>query len=253
MTTQPNKRNKSYFGLFLGIALVVCGFIYLLYNFGIVDIKLVSVIVSFPMLLFALSTYLLIRNHFLTGLVGILVSSIFLIPRIDTYYKGIFPFDVDNLGNILFPLIFICIGLLIIYKVFRRKDNEEIEKQIFENISKTNFATKLKAGKNVVFGSSTNVVLSPMFEGSELNIIFGGALIDLRKTDIIEGKTILEANVLFGGCEIYLPSNWEVEINSTCIFGGVDDKRFYVQEKDKSNKKLVINGVCIFGGIEIKN
>ena len=61
---------------------------------------------------------------------------------------------------------------------------------------------------DVIFSSSKNIVITPLFKGTEINTIFGGAVLDLRKTDIEEGETIIE---------IYVPSNWEISINTTNI------------------------------------
>ena len=97
------------------------------------------------------------------------------------------------------------------------------------------------------------MVLAPLFKGTEINTVFGEVILDLRKTDIEEGETRVEVNVVFGGVEIYVPSNWEIVINTTNVLGETEDKRFYTEETTSSTKKLIINGACVFGGIEIKN
>lgn len=253
MREKNHYHGKSPFGLFFGIILIFSGLMYLLYNIGIIEYPIVSILVSFPMLFFVISIYEICRRRFFWGTL-IAISSLFcLVPRISKYYA--LPFQNQNIENIIFPILFILFGLAIISKfVYRKKkDYQYNEDEIIDNLNNSNFFKRLFSGKNVIFGSSKNIVISPLFKGTEINTIFGGTILDLRKTDIEEGETIVEANVIFGGIEIYVPSSWEIIINVTSILGATEDKRFYTDDKEFSNKKLIIKGSCIFGGIEIKN
>lgn len=257
MKEKTNCKSDSIFGIFLGLILISGGLIYLFSNLGLIDNSIVEIVISFPMLFLLLSIYWICRKHFFWGFIIAIGSLFFLVPKVSKFYPDLITFPYENLTleNTIFPILFILFGIAIISKVVSKpkKENTNNEYEIFERLKDSNFIQRLFSGKNVIFGSSKNIVLSPLFKGTDINIIFGGAILDLRKTDIEEGETIIEANVIFGGIEIYVPSSWEIAINTTSILGATEDKRFYTDEKAHSNKKLIIKGSCIFGGIEIKN
>jgi len=257
MKERNNHRSDSIFGIFIGLVLIGGGLIYLFSNLGLIDHAIVEIVVSFPMLFLLLSLYWICRKHFFWGFIIALLSLFFLVPKVSQFYPDLITFPYQNLTikNAIFPILFILFGIAIISKVLEKQKKEDPNKEyeIIERLKGSNFIQRLFSGKNVIFGSSKNIVLSPIFKGTDINIMFGGAILDLRKTDIEEGETIIEANVIFGGLEIYVPSSWEIIINTTSILGATEDKRFYTDEKPQSNKKLIIKGSCIFGGIEIKN
>jgi len=257
MKEKRNHENNSIFGIFIGLILIGGGLIYLFSNIGLIDNSIVEIVVSFPMLFLLLSLYWICRKHFFWGTIIAISSLFFLLPKISKFYPDLIIFPCENLTiqNAIFQILFILLGIAIISKVLekRKKEDPNKEYEIFERLKDSNFIQRLFSGKNVIFGSSKNIVLSPIFKGTDINIMFGGAILDLRKTDIEEGETIIEANVMFGGLEIYVPSSWEIIINTTSILGATEDKRFYIDEKPHSNKRLIIKGSCIFGGMEIKN
>ncbi len=106
--------------------------------------------------------------------------------------------------------------------------------------------------KNSIFGDGQHIVLDPEFKGGELNAVFGGITLDLRKTNLPVGETGLEINAVFGGVTIFVPNDWFIETHVDAIFGGFDDKRMLVEPTD-TTRKLVIHGACVFGGGELRN
>ena len=87
------------------------------------------------------------------------------------------------------------------------------------------------------------------FKGSNLNAIFGGIKLDLRKA-IVNEDIVINASSIFGGIDIYIPDNCKVKIKSNSIFGGVsNNKKCNV---DDNSYTIYINASCMFGGVEIK-
>ena len=88
-----------------------------------------------------------------------------------------------------------------------------------------------------------------VFYGNDLTAVFGSVTCDLRNATISE-DVIINANATFGGVEILVPENINVEIKSTSIFGGVEDKR---RTSAVVNAPTVyVSGICLFGGVDIK-
>lgn len=85
--------------------------------------------------------------------------------------------------------------------------------------------------------------------GANLDAVFGSVELDLSKA-IIKKDQVINANAIFGGVEIRVPSGVNIKVKSTPIFGGVDNKT--KTEYNESLPTLYINSIAIFGGVEIK-
>ncbi|MGH9477108.1 MAG: LiaI-LiaF-like domain-containing protein [Terriglobales bacterium] len=113
------------------------------------------------------------------------------------------------------------------------------------------------ADENVVdgfalFGGYTRRIVSQQFKGGHLEAIFGGVELDLRRADIAGDNATLDATVVFGGCEICVPSRWIVEMHGQPLLGGYDDQT-HQDVPQPGAKRLIITGAAIFGGVVIKN
>ncbi len=86
--------------------------------------------------------------------------------------------------------------------------------------------------------------------GTTLTAVFGGVKCDLRKA-IINENQVINCSSIFGGIDIYVPTDVKVKIKSSSIFGGVSDDRKEKNEKEDA-KTIYINATCIFGGVEVK-
>lgn len=201
--------------------------------------------------------------------------SSYLLP-IFSILSGIF-LIADNLDILpwgfwgsMWPLVFILIGLHFIFgknskfslnpnsQKFKENDNCKdtgYEHKFYYNTSNVYSPDNLEV--NVFFSGSSNQITSNSFRGGEVNVIFGGSELDFRAADLAEEVTTIEVNAIFGGVEIYIPYNWQVEIYGTPVFGGVSNKTRYDGNYSPNNiikpRILKINYTVIFGGIEIKN
>lgn len=105
---------------------------------------------------------------------------------------------------------------------------------------------------NLIFTGAEQVFLDPVFRGGEINTIFAGITLDLRKTTLPEGTTYLEVSTVFGGVNIFAPSEWRIEIRNQSIVGGFNDKRPAPIGPVDEESKLIIVASCVFGGGELK-
>jgi hypothetical protein len=103
-----------------------------------------------------------------------------------------------------------------------------------------------------VFSGVNRVVVSKDFKGGTATAVFGGTDINLTQADF-NGTIEIEANCVFGGVEIVVPSNWNVKVKMDTVFGGVEDNRPVEMMSNNPDKVLVIKGTCVFGGVEIKS
>ncbi|NCB69150.1 MAG: hypothetical protein EOM47_09925 [Bacteroidia bacterium] len=251
-----NSFNRGYGkGLGFGITLMLIGVLFLGFNFGILPAALKWVIFSWPMLLIFLGVVNWIKRKPFSGTVLFIIGAFFIFPRIINAYPEAFPGVNGDFTHTYWPLLLIAGGLLLILsKMFGNKWGfAEWDHQSYGNkqYSRSQGATG-SFEKNAVFGSGEHIVLDPEFKGGEINAVFGGITLDLRKTNLPVGETRLEVNAVFGGVTIFVPREWHVESNMDAVFGGFEDKRALVEPLDPT-RRLVITGSCVFGGGELKN
>lgn len=224
---------------------------------------------TWPMILIAVGIVILVKNKFQTGFGAfmILFGGFWLIQ-----VNFGFPY---NLRPYLIPGGLILLGLYLIAK--RRSDNQRFNEEFFSSLSskkaepvgtispESNQEYNKEYRKNYAFNDSSDLVnaqalftgierriLSKNFKGGKTSAIFGGTEIDLSQADLAEGA-MLNVEVAFGGVKLIVPSHWELQINVSNVFAGVEDKRTYSQVPVDPTKVLKIYGSVIFGGLEIKS
>ena len=148
----------------------------------------------------------------------------------------------DILFKLLIPIIIIIIGLFL---VFKNTFNTELN----EKIRKLNKKVNEGEGYCSTFSSQDIKLDKEEFNGTNLNAIFGGVSLDLRKA-IIKNDVVINASAIFGGIDLFVPDNVKVKIKSNAIFGGVSNKKKDVDLGD--NNVIYVNATCLFGGVEIK-
>lgn len=255
-------------GLGFGLLLLVVGFLFLGFNFGLLPVSLKWVIISWPMLLIVIGASHLIRRKVVSGTIMVLIGGFFLLPKFIEAYPAYFPGIQADFPHVYWPLLLIAAGILIIagwifgprwgfndwsqyqhehhYHHHNHHHYKHYDKSAYQSTNGEGFS------KNSVFGSGDHIILDPEFKGGDINAVFGGITLDLRRTSLPEGDTILEVNAVFGGITIYVPADWFVETHLDAVFGGFQDNRRPIEPQDKT-RKLIIEGSCVFGGGELRN
>jgi predicted membrane protein len=261
-----NKYSQGNSDITAGIIILIIGSVLLLKAFGF---WFPVWFTTWPMILIAVGIVILVKNKFQTGFgfFLILFGGFWLIQR-----NFGFPFE---LRPYLVPGGLILLGLYLIVK--RSNDRNRFNEEFFGSLSakgtepigtgtsESNQEYSKAYRKNYAFNDSSDVVnaqalftgierriLSKNFKGGKTSAIFGGTEIDLSQADLAEGA-MLNVEVAFGGVKLIVPSHWELQINVSNVFAGVEDKRTYSQVPADPTKVLRIYGSVIFGGLEIKS
>lgn len=143
--------------------------------------------------------------------------------------------------KLLVPAILIMVGISLLLGNTRRQIRDQHGNQIpYE-----------KGGFDVsaVFGGRKMKYDGQVFEGVTVNAVFGGAELDLRMA-VIQQDVRIDATAVFGGIDIYVPSNVIVKVMSTPVLGGVTNKAAAPTEVPCHT--LYVNATCVFGGVDIK-
>ncbi len=235
-----------------GMFLLLAGFLLLAYKMGA---PLPGWLFTWPVLLIGIGLLTGIKSRFHNpgSFVLILIGSVFLI---DQSVPGI------DIGNYIAPIIMIGLGVLFIlrprhhsYGKYRRARWQQ--RAFAENEMNTGNFTATKENEEYidvhsVLGGVKKNIQSKNFKGGEIVCFMGGAEINMMQADI-QGTIVLEVNNVFGGTKLIIPSNWNVQIEISATFGGVEDKRSFQNNTPDPDKKIILKGSCLFGGIEIAN
>jgi predicted membrane protein len=147
---------------------------------------------------------------------------------------------------VFFPAVLILVGLLVI---FNRGNRNRHRTRFEDETVHTDFLSQ-----EYVFGGGNISVVSNNFKGGKFTAVFGGGKIDLSRSELApEGVNVLEVKLVFGGVEILVPRDWNVQIDTQSVFGGFSKKKNGISESEVNPAKtLVIKGSTVFGGGEVK-
>lgn len=113
-----------------------------------------------------------------------------------------------------------------------------------------------KLHESTVFGSINKRVQTQQFEGGKVEAVFGSVELDLTEAAIStpDRRVKLKADAVFGGIEITVPRTWRVQMRTSAVLGGCDDRTIPPRpEAGVEPPTLILTGAAVFGGIQIRN
>lgn len=248
---QINFSEKSKGGIF-GLLLIVAGLLFLSFNRGWLDPELRYVVFSWPMIFIVFAFFSLSKKEFLGMLFWLVLGAFFLLPRIAEIYPDFLSGIDADFAKSYWPLLLILFGLGIVLKMAfgkrvccYRENKESSHSHIIEG-------TDGIYTRKVIFGGNEDIFLEPLFRGGQIEVVFGGVELDLRRTSLPEGDTYLRVEAVFGGVSLYLPDDWVVVPKVSAVMGGVENKRFVKTLSADNSRRLIITGEVVFGGCEIR-
>ena len=169
------------------------------------------------------------------GCIGLTVGILLLLAARDII-------KYSMLWKLAVPVALVFLGIKLIIGGVRGNKGYNVEAQMRRD------GKPLKSGFSSFSATKLNYA-GEEFNGAELNAVFGGIDCDLRGA-IITGDCVINATAIFGGIDIFVPDNINVQLSSNSMFGGVGDKRPY---KTNNNQfTLYVNATGLFGGVDVK-
>lgn len=209
--------------IFLGLILIVVGLVFLGNNLNWWQVDIFfkgwwSLFIIVP------SVYGLFKRGTFTGsLISLTVGTLLLLASQDVITWSM-------IWKIIVPVIIIILGLRLIFLPKR-------EKTIDKKNSKSYVAVFSGIDEKIMKLESDFIATT----------VFGGIELDLRKAKI-DKDIVIECVSVFGGIDLRLPEGVNLKINGLPIFGGVDNK---YDENQDAKVTINLNYTCIFGGIDI--
>ena len=81
----------------------------------------------------------------------------------------------------------------------------------------------------------------------------GGGTIDLRDCKPADNEVYFDLFALWGGIELIVPRNWQVNIEGMPLLGGIENQTHPDEEGLSGRQRLLVKGTAIMGGLEVKN
>lgn len=139
----------------------------------------------------------------------------------------------------LWPFILLIVGFAILRQAMvGTKSNEE--ESDFLNLT-------------FILGGGDHKFNTKSMRGGKVSAIMGGGKIDLRDADMVEDEIFFDIFAFWGGVELIVPQNWQVNMKAMPLLGGAENKTSPDPNGTSPVKKLTIRGTAIMGGMEVKN
>ncbi|MCX6308264.1 MAG: DUF5668 domain-containing protein [Bacteroidia bacterium] len=241
-------------GMRFSIILIVVGLVFLAVNTGLFPTMYQPLFSSWPIWLVFGGLYFLLDCSWFTGLTLLTIGTFYIIPEIAVVNPALnIP---SNFGHLYWPALLVVAGVyFILTKNFGKRPWADWKTHTkFENFNNTTMNSEdgyLQV--NASFDSRKNIVMDPVFKGGNVECSFGEVVLDLRKTTLPEGNSLLNVNCSFGSIVIIVPSDWNVKLQGDSAFGSFSDSRYSPAYNSNSGSSLVIQGKCSFGEVKLRD
>lgn len=243
----------------IGIIILMLGVFLLFNNLGILDYGLYHLVISWQALLIAIGATLLFdkkTDNKNAGVILILIGALFLIPKI-----------INVSSNIIIPVLIICLGVFFIVRATTGRKDVFIfgrGKSSFGNIDSAEDFNEMPFQESAI-DSNGFIRREYVFTGSkerwtcgkvkrmEIEAVFSGVELDLTQIELSDEvkRVHIMVKSVFSGVILFVPSDWNIMIQKTGVFGGFVDKRVFNSLKP-DGKVVVMELEAVFGGGEIK-
>ena len=253
MSNEKKQHCNSKKGIitFWSLVLIVVLFFFFK-NSGILTSVYLSAFLTWPLILFIISIICLIHREWVMGVVLFVTAHFFWLPKLAIVEPELCPCITAEgfVARYWYLLVAFIAVVLIIQAIFgKEKPWKRHHKRFGSNFQES------KEGyikSNVVFSSNEKIYLNENFRGGRFETVFGSQEVDLRKCIIPKGeRAYIDLSVVFGNCEIWVPAEWTVQINTKSVFSNIEEKR--IMAPPTGEDMLVINGEAVFSSVEIRS
>lgn len=231
-------RRSTPGGFVLGIVIILAGTLMLLDNLGILQAR------TFwdyaPLILVALGLGKVIEaqgrpaSSILGGLF-VAAGALWFLENMDVLRFN---------ARLIWPVLIIGFGLTFLIRAVERQRSSGVGGLPADSDAQVNVWT--------IFGAAKRTITAQDFRSADLASVFGGIEIDFRRSRIL-GDAVIDANAVFGGIDIKVPQEWNVEVRGSGIFGGYEDKTIHPLPGAGSDLRLIVTGSAVFGGVSVSN
>lgn len=223
-----------------GVLLVLFGIAFFLHNFDLIPSDVEYYLFNWRgVLLLVGIVFLSIKPNKVPGIIMVSIAVFLISTRVVQDYFG----HYVSFREVFWPALMIVVGFALLA-------NRKKERDFFTSGA----SSRDELHDTSIFGGGDVVVRSSEFRGGKVTAIFGGSSYDLTQSQLADGTNYLEMFAMFGGHTFVVPSDWDVQVEITSIFGGFCDRRKHIRTAEvQSQGVLHLKGIVLFGGGELKN
>jgi hypothetical protein len=211
----------------LGVLVVLIGFALLAETTGFSDIEVFWTYV--PSLFVLLGVYAIVASGFrnvIGPVVVVIVAGAWQLVTLGYLSAG----EVTQ----LWPLLIVLFGVSLVLGQYRSRARS-VEGSYVHSVG--------------LFGGSEKRVTG-LFTGADLTALFGGTALDLRDATLEDRPVHVATTTLFGGTEVVVPREWNVQVDALPLFGASEDERPRT-EREHEGVDVVVTGLVLFGGLSV--
>lgn len=228
--TCPEYRRHGFGTAILGLGVLTLGTVLLLDNFGIIEGA--ALYGYWPVFLILIGISHLVRpagsRRIGAAIVWMTIGVVVLSSNL-----GLISFEIWD----LWPAVLLIIGGSLILRPFRRRQALGENVGVFE--------------ATAILGGANRRLSTPDFRGGDATALLGGCEIDLRDCGSEGGPAEINTLAFWGGVEIRVPEDWEVQVQGIALLGAYEDKTRTAAGEGR--KVLIVRGTAIMAGVEINN
>ncbi len=240
------KRHLSKDVIAAGVIFIAAGVFMLFRNLGYVDSYIANILISWPMLLVVLGVWTIAHKSYQWGILTTSIGAFFLIPLITGAGAGWM--------QTYWPFVFVIVGVqFLVYLVLPKRWKHRYSGHCTGKATNSVYSSAdgfVKSENN--FGSLEQIVMDEFFTGAKIENNFGSTVIDLRRTSLKPGDTVIDLETNFGEVKLYVPETWVVVNKLSLVCAGMEDKRINGSGIWNDSSRLVVQGSATFGGVEIR-
>jgi predicted membrane protein len=248
--TRWDKSKKG--GLSFPLLLIVVGLVFLAVNTGWIPTIYKPLLQTWPIWVCFAGLFFLVHRVWFLSVSLLTLGLFYVIPQVGVINPALnIP---GNFTHTYWPVLLVVAGVYFILHLILGHKCCLHKKSFCSEMNASSFDTedgflRIKS----TFDSRKHIVMDPVFKGGYIEVGFGEVVIDLRKTNLAEGKTLLKIQVSFGEAQIIVPAEWNVKVKGESAFGSFDDSRINPSYDPNCDRTLEIEGKCSFGECRIRD
>jgi len=234
--------------LIVAVLLISAGALLFLDNIGLLRVNIWD---YWPVILIAVGVGKLTRSRYtreyLWGVFLIVFGSLFLLATLDIVTVR----SWDSGWPI--SLLLIALGFV---TLIRTVDTRQSPKPTAGFAQQTVSGGSNTLNEHAVFGNVQRRYDNAVFEGGQLQSVFGSVEVDLRgaRNDSSNSPVTVHVECVFGSVKIRMPQTWRVEVRVEGVFGSFEDKTIPATTPPGfQSVLLILTGSYIFGSVEVDN
>ncbi|NHZ33982.1 LiaI-LiaF-like domain-containing protein [Massilia rubra] len=231
--------------VWLGLAVIGFGMLYLLDNLYIIDRRQVMHFWPVLVIIGGLVKFAEADSRHERMLFG-LITAAGVVLTLNRLGYGYF-FNART----LWPVLLILFGIGVIHKALRKRDTAPGVP--LKDDAGATFSADADADAVVditaILGGFRRRLSTPAFRGGDISAFMGDCMLDLRESSII-GEAEINVFAVMGGVTIKCPPDWTIILKGVPVLGGFEDRTAPAAD---AGKRLTIRGYAIMGGVEVRN